>query len=274
MPIHAIVDNPAICDVYQITSQQVDTIRNLPAELNPSQLPVPISHSMLDALHMRLNTLKSSLDGYNKQGCLWKILNMIMSIFTGVFCNVCILNRVLSSVIDDVQKIASQIASRSTSIKEQIVKQIKDNNPVMKETSIESLDKMLKDDADTSYSHVILDDDQKSVKGFVVARENEDSIFNKAPAGTKVAVMEKLCVVPECRKNGLGKKLLHTMAERALERHIDQLRLLVYKVNTVAIKFYLKCGFTYDNYERDAKWDAYVLIAKPQILHQKTAPTG
>lgn len=271
MSLSEIARSDFSADVYQITCSQVSTLKAIPSKLN-SSLAIPISPTKVALLAGRLEMLGGSLETYNQQNCFWKLLNLIMSIFTGVFCNVCKLRGFLRDLIDRVQTASNAIKDRFLSLNEHIAKKINEEceKKLMQETTPEKLVAMLDEDRDTAYSHVILDDKTEALKAFIVARESQESFYNKY-AG-KVTAMEKLWVAPDERRHGLAKKLLHTVAERAVERNVDQIRLLVYHVNEIAIQVYVKLGFEYDDKARDDKFDAYVLVIKPWKLLKTTAP--
>jgi len=64
------------------------------------------------------------------------------------------------------------------------------------------------------------------------------------PAGTKVARILMLAVLPEYRSKSLGKKLMTRLYEICLERGLDSIILEVRKGNKDAIAFYEHQGFS------------------------------
>lgn len=131
------------------------------------------------------------------------------------------------------------------------------------------LEEYLTDDKEASYSHISYSA-TGAINGFVLAREGQKSIFNKTNH-VKVVTLEKIIVDPLIRRKNLGKQLLHTLATVAVARKQDEVRLLIYKANVGAIKFYFKFGFDYVDKERDAPFDSFLIAAKVSVLLQKTA---
>lgn len=141
---------------------------------------------------------------------------------------------------------------------------------VMDEASSSELDEFFKDDKLTSYSHLQYKESSAKIFGFIIARESQKNIANKA--ALKVVTIEKIAVDSTMKRNGLGKSLLNAVAKVASKRLQDEIRVLVYKENKAAMEFYFKYGFNYVDKAKDEPWDSYLLSVKPAFLVQKTEP--
>jgi ribosomal protein S18 acetylase RimI-like enzyme len=131
------------------------------------------------------------------------------------------------------------------------------------------LEEFLADDIKTFYSKLSYFDGTETINSFVLAREGQKRMFNKTDL--KVVSLEKIVVDPSERGKGLGKQLLHEIAAVALARKQDEVRLLIYKANEVALNFYFKIGFDYVDKTRDEPWDSWLIAVKVPVLFQKTA---
>lgn len=61
--------------------------------------------------------------------------------------------------------------------------------------------------------------------------------------GGRVAILEDMVVIPECRGSGLGAKILDAAKQKAFDHGCTRITLLTDGSNTRAQKFYLKHGF-------------------------------
>lgn len=180
------------------------------------------------------------------------------------------LNKTEEDVILPIVRNAQRIQRKIIELSEEVQKEGKE---VMDGLSYDEFAKYLEDDAVTHYSFACLTPKDRVVKGFLICRPGEESAYNKAPPGTSVAFVEKFAVRIDYRGQGIGKRMLHIFARKALKNNVDEVRLLVYRSNVDAIKKYEKWGFTYENKERDEGYDSYLLKAKVTDLFECTKPT-
>lgn len=82
-------------------------------------------------------------------------------------------------------------------------------------------------------------DEQGNEVGFALFFHNFSTFLGKGGI-----YLEDLFVIPEYRKLGYGKFLLHSLAQIALERQCGRLELSCLDWNTNAINFYTKLGST------------------------------
>lgn len=99
------------------------------------------------------------------------------------------------------------------------------------------LEMMLKDDTNRCILVVALD---KKVIGMVTGQ-----ILISTAEGGPAAMIEDLIVDKEHRGNGLGKQLLSSIEEWAVEKGASRLQLLADKNNTSALEFYKKISWNY-----------------------------
>lgn len=79
---------------------------------------------------------------------------------------------------------------------------------------------------------VLVADHNGSLSGFVVVRAVEDEWE-----------LENLVVRPDFRRRGIGSALIHNLAERACQSHVQQILLEVRESNAPAHALYAKTGF-------------------------------
>jgi ribosomal-protein-alanine N-acetyltransferase len=77
----------------------------------------------------------------------------------------------------------------------------------------------------------------------VVALERQLLAYGVMSAGAGEAHVLNLCVAEAMRCRGVGKRLLRSLLERALEAGMSEAFLEVRPSNTAAIRLYLACGF-------------------------------
>lgn len=77
----------------------------------------------------------------------------------------------------------------------------------------------------------------------VVALERQLLAYGVMSAGAGEAHVLNLCVAEGMRCRGVGKRLLRSLLERALEAGMSEAFLEVRPSNTAAIRLYLACGF-------------------------------
>lgn len=117
------------------------------------------------------------------------------------------------------------------------------------------------------FSQFYLSKTTEKLKAFILARESEESAFNKAPLGKRVVFVERYGIYPKYRKcHNVGKKLFHMLAKMAQKEGIDELRLLVYKANRFAVSIYLTFGFEPVNLRQDVPYDGLLLSTTPQNM--------
>ncbi len=133
----------------------------------------------------------------------------------------------------------------------------------------EEFDTIMNEDRNSSYSQVMLDE-ESNLKGFILASPSQERLFNKEP-GLNIVVIDKLGILPNFRQCGIAKKLLHSVAQKAVDQKVDEVRVLVYKDNKIASDVYFKYGFDYACFEKDEPYEAFLLRVKPQTLFEKTA---
>lgn len=146
----------------------------------------------------------------------------------------------------------------------QIIQILRSDSSLIDTLTPDELDQILNDDKSTSYSHVSYHEGTETISGVILAREGQESIFNKVQGN--IVTLEKLVVDSSFRKKGLGKKLVQQMAAVAVARRQEEIRLVVYKSNDDALAFYSKMGFEYVNKEQDASENSWLIAAKPYSL--------
>lgn len=93
--------------------------------------------------------------------------------------------------------------------------------------SVEAIQKQVQE----GYEYYLIYDGDKAVGYFSFLPEKE-GLF-----------LSKIYVLAKMRGQGFGKKAMQFIAEQALQRGLESIRLTVNKYNTVSIEAYLKMGF-------------------------------
>lgn len=85
----------------------------------------------------------------------------------------------------------------------------------------------------------------------VSLQENLPNNFVMVPR--KYAMVDTMCVLPECRRQGIAEKLLNYVKDRATELELDAVELKVAAFNAPAQALYAKLGFKPLNYQLQCK---------------------
>lgn len=171
-----------------------------------------------------------------------------------------------------IQTLLQMPVERLTQVKDGIIHEINvihEKNPLLiNRIEAKELAQILDGDK-AGYSCVAIN--ANKIKGVLLARENQDSVANKAKDGIKIVVIQKLAVVENDQKNGIATSLVRFLAKTAMQNNVDEIRLCVLKTNEMAMKFYFNRGFEYVDKKHDEPWDAFLLKASPKTLYEKNS---
>jgi len=118
-------------------------------------------------------------------------------------------------------------------------------------------------DSSTQFSQVSLDE-RGTVKGFVIAYYSDQ---------TRTLHLDKIGVLPQHRKQGIMKNLIHRSVQNAKKFNIREVDLYVHKENIEAQEAYAKLGFknvTPPEYSADPAYNAYRFAVPLDVLLQNT----
>jgi ribosomal protein S18 acetylase RimI-like enzyme len=120
----------------------------------------------------------------------------------------------------------------------------------------DGLEEMLKNDANTSYSHIVLCGEE--LAGAVIARPGQEAIGNKQNNCSPITI-ENFFVLSKFQGKEVGRNLIHKVAEAMAPNKHDTILMTVFKTNEKALKFFDLQGFVYADKEADAPWKCFLL---------------
>ena len=89
--------------------------------------------------------------------------------------------------------------------------------------------------------------------GLCMVSLQENLPGNFVMVSRKYAMVDTMCVLPDCRRHGIAQQLLTYVKERATELELDAVELKVAAFNAPAQALYAKLGFEPLNYQLQCK---------------------
>ena len=121
-------------------------------------------------------------------------------------------------------------------------------------------------DTHSGLSQVYLDDTNQTI-GFILASPD--------PSRTQTASISKIWVRSDWRNKGIGKQLMHAVANSSLHYGLTEAELLVLKVNKVAQTAYFRYGFQNQaelEFTNSDGGNAFLYKGKLATILEKTSP--
>ncbi len=100
---------------------------------------------------------------------------------------------------------------------------------------------------------VVAENEDGKLVGLCMVSLQENKPDNFVMVARKFAMVDTMCVSPDCRRQGIAEQLLTYVKNRAAELELDAVELKVAAFNAPAQALYKKLGFTPQNYQMECK---------------------